>query len=82
MIRLSVLFSSVCIWILTWYECGENPAFFCYRIGDGAFRSARERALATVPVSSRFHSLIAQRTSSACSTDFSTSSGHSITRKH
>jgi hypothetical protein len=81
MIRLSGLFSSVCILILIWHECGENPAFFCYRIGHGAFKSARARARAPVPISAATHSSVWQRTSSACSTPFSTFSARSITQR-
>jgi hypothetical protein len=83
MIRLSALISSICILVLIWHECGENPGIFCYLIGKGAFQSARARRLALMPVSSDTHSLATaslprQRTTSACSTLYSTSSAHSI----
>jgi hypothetical protein len=83
MIRLSALISSLNILILVWHECGENPGIFCYLIGKGAFQSARARELTLVPVSSESHSLATnsltrQRTNSACSTLYSTSSAHSI----
>jgi hypothetical protein len=51
--RLSVLLSSLCIVVLIWHECGENPAVFCYRIGHGFFTSARNRALVPALVSPR-----------------------------
>ena len=78
MIRLSVLFSAVCILILIWHESGENPALFCYRIGHGFFQSARNRAfvLARVPVAAR--TPMTQRTNTACSTRSSTFSVRSI----
>jgi hypothetical protein len=82
MIRLAGLFSSVCILIWIWHECGENPAFFCYRIGNGAFKTARARVLAPVPISSATNSSVRKRTSSACSTSSSTFSVISITQKH
>ncbi len=77
--RLSALFSSICILVLLWHECGENPAVFCYRISNGAFRRARARALAPLPVST--NSPVAQRTRTACSTPFSTFSALSIIPK-
>jgi hypothetical protein len=81
MTRISVLFSSICIMILIWHECGENPGVFCYLIGKGAFQSVRTRGLMALPVSSETrssHSLTRQRNHSACSTLYSTSSAHSI----
>ena len=50
MMRLAGLVSSFCLLVLIWHECGENPAFFCYRIGHGFFKTARNRALVAVPV--------------------------------
>jgi hypothetical protein len=79
MTRLSVLFSTICILVLIWHECGENPGIFCYRIGSGAFKLARTRQLAPVPISS--HSRVAQRTSSACLNSSSTFFVRFITRK-
>ena len=35
---------------LLWYECREDLAVFCYRIGCGALASARSRALEFAPV--------------------------------
>jgi len=83
MIPLPVLISSICMLVLIWHECGENPGVFCYLIGKGAFQSARANRLVKVPVSSEIHSLASasltrQRTASACSTLYSTSSAHSI----
>lgn len=72
MIRLSVLVSLVCVTILVWHECGENPAVFCYRIGHGIFHSARGRGLVLAPVR--------LRTTTACSTRSSTYSARSIAR--
>jgi len=37
MMRYTALMSAVGACVLIWHECGENPAFFCYRIGMGAF---------------------------------------------
>jgi hypothetical protein len=48
--------------VLVWHECGENPAVFCYRIGSGAFTSARSRALVPVLATQR-----TVRNSAACS---------------
>jgi len=81
MTRLSVLFSTVCFLVLIWHECGENPAFFCYRIGSGAFKLVRTRQLAPVPISSATHSRVAQRTSSACLNPSSTFFVRSITQR-
>lgn len=82
MTRLSALLSSICMLILIWHECGENPAVFCYLIGKDAFRSVRARALAVVPISSEtpaaMNTLAKQRTYPACSTLYSTSSPRSI----
>jgi len=33
MMRYTALMSAVGACVLIWHECGENPAFFCYRIG-------------------------------------------------
>jgi hypothetical protein len=30
--RLMITLSVVTVWGLSWEECGENPALFCYRI--------------------------------------------------
>ena len=73
MIRLSVLFSAVCILILIWHESGENPALFCYRI-----ESARNRAFVLAPVSVAARTPMTQRTNTACSTRSSTFSVRSI----
>jgi hypothetical protein len=81
MTRLSVLFLTICILVLIWHECGENPAFFCYRIGSGVFKLVRTRQLALVPISSVTHSRVAQRTSSACLNPSSTFFVRSIIRR-
>jgi len=47
--RLATLLPSVAVLLVLWQECGENPALFCYRIGLGAFSSARSRGLVPVP---------------------------------
>lgn len=81
MTRLSELFLTICILVLIWHECGENPGIFCYRIGSGAFKLARTRQLAPVPISSVTHSRVAQRTSSACLNPSSTFFVRSITQR-
>jgi hypothetical protein len=81
MTRLSVLFPTICILVLIWHECGENPGIFCYRIGNGAFKLVRGRQLAPVPISSVTHSRVAQRTSSACLNPSSTFFVRSIIRR-
>jgi hypothetical protein len=30
--RLMITLSVVAVWGLSWEECGENPAIFCYRM--------------------------------------------------
>lgn len=35
--------------VVDWYECGENPAIFCYRIGAGIFSNVREWADEAAP---------------------------------
>ena len=35
---------------LLWYECGDDPVVFCYRIGCGLFTAARLRALELAPL--------------------------------
>ena len=74
MIRLAGLLSSFCMLVLLWHECGENPAFFCYRIGHGFFKIARQRALVLVPVPIAARMPMRPRTNTACLTPFSTSS--------
>jgi len=81
MMRLSAMVSSLCMLVLIWHECGENPAFFCYRIGHGFFKSARNRALVLVPVSAAARTPMSQRNTTACLTRSSTFSEHSITPK-
>jgi hypothetical protein len=75
---LRALATSLCIAILIWHECGENPALFCYRIGYGFFKTARQRALIPAPIPASAgrpavagqptHSQRRQRTDSACLT--------------
>lgn len=36
--------------VALWWETGENPALFCYRIGWDLFSNLRERALVPIPV--------------------------------
>jgi hypothetical protein len=81
MTRLSVLFSTICILVLIWHECGENPGIFCYRIGNGALKLVCARQLAPVPISSVTHSRVAQRTSSACLNPSSNFYVRSITQR-
>jgi hypothetical protein len=50
MMRYTALMSAVGACVLIWHECGENPAFFCYRIGMGAFTGIRSRALQFAPI--------------------------------
>jgi len=76
--RAATMLSLICILILMWHECGENPAVFCYRIGHGFFKSARNRALAPVPVSTVARMPMTQRTNTACSIRSSTFSVRSI----
>jgi hypothetical protein len=35
---------------LLWHECGQDFAFFCYRIGCGALTVAHSRALELAPI--------------------------------
>lgn len=42
--RLASLIPSIAVLLVLWQECGENPALFCYRIGVGAFATARAHA--------------------------------------
>ena len=81
MSRHVALFSAMCILVLIWHECGENPAVFCYRIANGALKLLRTRQLAPVPISSVTHSRVAQRTRSACLNSSSTFSVRCITQK-
>ena len=80
MIRLAALLAGIIGLIFFWYECGEDFAVFCYRIGLGAFTSLRLRALVPVPVRDSSH-LSAARNNIGCSTLSFTSSTRSITRK-
>jgi hypothetical protein len=50
MMRYSAWVAAVSTCVLIWHECAENPAFFCYRIGLGAFTTVRSRALTLAPV--------------------------------
>lgn len=34
-------FSSLSNLLLAWHECGENPVFFCYRMGQGVAAMVR-----------------------------------------
>jgi hypothetical protein len=45
----SALKAAVGACVLDWYECGENPAFFCYRIGTGAFSNLSARVSEVAP---------------------------------
>jgi len=85
MIRLSALIYSLFTLVLIWYECGENPGVFCYRIGHGFFKFARHRALVPVlvpvPVSAAARLPMSQRINTACSTRFSTFSVRYIAQK-
>ena len=74
MTRLCALISAICILVLIWHESGENPGVFCYRIGHGFFKIARQRALVLVPVSRAARMPMRPRTNTACLTPFSTSS--------
>jgi hypothetical protein len=51
---------------LLWHECGQDFAFFCYRIGCGALTVAHSRALELAPVSLRL-AKTAPRKTAACS---------------
>lgn len=48
--------------VLIWQECGENPAVFCYRIGMGAYVTAKARGYVRFPALQ-----IRQRFNAACS---------------
>jgi hypothetical protein len=77
--RLATLLPSVAVLLVLWQECGENPALFCYRIGVGAFATARSRALVPVPAwRASFRRPLRTRfacsnPSATCSTRFTTS---------
>ncbi len=79
--RLSVLASSFCILVLLWHECGENPAVFCYRMGHGFLRVARNRALVAVPVSDAARLPMRLRANRSCLTRSSTFSVRSTAQK-
>jgi hypothetical protein len=49
---------------LLWYECRDDLGIFCYRIGCGVFRAARERAFELVPLRATMNPV---RTKAACS---------------
>ena len=59
-----------------WYECGDDLAIFCYRIGCGVFRAARERAFELVPLRATMNPV---RTNAACSNRSFIFSAHSTT---
>ena len=59
-----------------WYECGDDLAIFCYRIGCGLFRAARERAFELVPLTTTMNPA---RTNAACSNRSFIFSAHSTT---
>lgn len=56
---------------LLWYECGDDLAVFCYRIGCGLFTLARQRAVELAPL---VVTRTVTRTKAACSSRFFTSS--------
>jgi hypothetical protein len=76
MMRLSAWIAAVGICVLMWHECAENPAFFCYRIGLGAFTSIRSRALLLAPVTN-----VTARNDSRCSNPSGIFSTRSTTLK-
>ena len=59
-----------------WCECGDDLAIFCYRIGCGMFRAARERAFELVPLRATMNPV---RTNAACSNQSFIFSAHSTT---
>ena len=54
---------------LLWYECGDDFAVFCYRIGCGLFILARQRAVELAPLAVI---RTMTRTKAACLSRFST----------
>jgi hypothetical protein len=65
---------------LLWHECGQDFAFFCYRIGCGALTAAHSRALELAPVSQVVTKSFARKTD-ACSNPSFTFSARSTTLK-
>jgi hypothetical protein len=63
---------------LLWYECGHDFGVFCYRIGCGVFRAARERGFELVPLRATMNPV---RTNAACSNRSFIFSAHSTTPK-
>ena len=61
MIRRIAWLAPANLLVLLWQECGENPAVFCYRIGLGAFVTAKSRGFVKLPALQ-----IRQRFSAAC----------------
>ena len=65
---------------LLWHECGQDFAFFCYRIGYGVLTIMHSRALALAPVSLGL-TKISVRKSDACSKPSSIFSARSTIQK-
>ena len=63
---------------LLWHECGFDFGVFCYRIGCGMFRAAREGTLELVPLRATMNPV---RTNAACSNRSFTFSARSTTPK-
>ena len=63
---------------LLWHECGFDFGVFCYRIGCGMFRAARERTFELVPLRATMNPV---RTIAACSNRSFTFSNPSMTRR-
>jgi hypothetical protein len=63
---------------LLWHECGFDFGVFCYRIGCGMFRAARERTFELVPLRATMNPV---RTNAACSNRSFTFSARSTTPK-
>jgi hypothetical protein len=63
---------------LLWHECGFDFGVFCYRIGCGMFRAAREGTLELVPLRATMNPV---RTNAACSNRSCTFSARSTTPK-
>ena len=63
---------------LLWHECGFDFGVFCYRIGCGMFRAAREGTLELVPLRATMNPA---RTNAACSNRSFTFSARSTTPK-
>jgi hypothetical protein len=53
MIRLGHWIPAIASALVLWYECAENPLFFCYRIGWGTYVGWRSGAFAPIFATTR-----------------------------